>query len=376
MDWYLKCPLDVHGYPNFVFMTFMDGTYDVNRLDSIPATQNGLAILSYLKYWEFTGKTKPKVLEWARRTGDYLVRETLTPNRGAYPKFTRSTGYYMDFPLFRSAQGDSRYTRNTIQPDKGGIAGYALLRLYDATGDKASLRQALRNARLLAKNMRVGDATHSPWPFRVDSVTGEHWGERCGNTAYTLIEKGEAQFQPPRAALWQWIKQYLMTTPETPPQCLWVQFFEDYDMDNNRNSWAPLEMARYLSERKEKLDPEWKSMAEQLIQFSLRNFSNTRPGGVTIMGEQDDDKDPWGGACSKLGGVAALFYAAGGGEAYKDIAFRNLNWMSYFIDNDGCPAQKAEATNTRRGGWQEDCHTDVVHNFVDAMTAVPEWGHN
>ena len=91
------------------------------------------------------------------------------------------------------------------------------------------------------------------------------------------------------------------------------------------------------------------------------------------MGEQDDDKAPWGGACSKLGGVAALFYAAGGGEQYKEIAFRNLTWMIYFIDNDGGPAQQAEASNAVRGGWQEDCHTDVVHNFVDAMTAVPEW---
>ena len=26
------------------------------------------------------------------------------------------------------------------------------------------------------------------------------------------------------------------------------------------------------------------------------------------------------------------------------------------------------------GGWQEDAHTDVVHNFVDAMDAYPAWG--
>ena len=27
----------------------------------------------------------------------------------------------------------------------------------------------------------------------------------------------------------------------------------------------------------------------------------------------------------------------------------------------------------REGGWQEDCHTDVIHNFMDALKAVPEW---
>jgi hypothetical protein len=26
-----------------------------------------------------------------------------------------------------------------------------------------------------------------------------------------------------------------------------------------------------------------------------------------------------------------------------------------------------------RGGWQEDAHTDKIHNFVDAISAFPEW---
>ena len=380
MEWYLKCPVDEHGYPNFVFMTFMSGDYQVARMDSIPATQNGTAILSYLKWWAFKGKSDPRILDRARRMGDYLVKETLTPNKGAWPKFTRSTGYYLDFPLFRSSQGDSRYGRNVIEPDKGGIAGYALVKLYDATGDKRFLRQAVHNADVLARNMRPADATRSPWPFRVDSIVGgEGRGQRSGDMVYilrlfdTLIERGHRKYVIPRQALWNWIKEYQFNTSEEPDKCLWVHFFEDYDMDSNRNSWAPLEMARYLIERKEKLDPDWKADAEKLIQFALRHFSGTQPGGVTTMGEQDDDKKPWGGACSKIGGVAALFYAGGGGQQYKDMAFRNLNWMTYFIDNDGAPAQRAEATNAVRGGWQEDCHTDVIHNFADAMAAVPEW---
>jgi hypothetical protein len=189
-----------------------------------------------------------------------------------------------------------------------------------------------------------------------------------------LIENGHEKYQTPRDALWKWIKTYQIAAPEDAAKNLWVHFFEDYDLENNRNSWAPLETARYLIERKEKLDPDWKADAEKLIQFALKNFSTTRPGGVVLMGEQDDDKDPWGGGCSKLGGVAAMFYAAGGGEQYKEMAYRNLTWMTYFIDNDGCPCQKADNGRLRRGGWQEDCHTDVIHNFVDAIVAVPEWG--
>ncbi len=56
------------------------------------------------------------------------------------------------------------------------------------------------------------------------------------------------------------------------------------------------------------------------------------------MGEQDVDRRAWGGACSTLGGVAAMFYAAGGGDdEYRGMAYRNLNWVTYYIDSDGYP---------------------------------------
>jgi hypothetical protein len=56
--------------------------------------------------------------------GDYLVAETLTPGGGSYPRFTRSTGLRQQFPLAADcgSQSDRPYE---IEPDKGGIAGYA-----------------------------------------------------------------------------------------------------------------------------------------------------------------------------------------------------------------------------------------------------------
>ena len=93
MNWYLQCPVE-HGYPRFVWMTFMDGEHqaDPKRFDFIPSMQNGVGILSYLKYYNYTGRKNPKVLEFARYMGDYLVKESLTPDTGKYPRFTRSTG--------------------------------------------------------------------------------------------------------------------------------------------------------------------------------------------------------------------------------------------------------------------------------------------
>ncbi len=381
MEWYLNCPLDPHGYPVFVFTTFMNDAYQPYKLDIIPCTQDGMGILSYLKYWEYKERSDPRVLEWARKMGDYLVKETLTPDEGAYPRFTRSTGDNRDFPLKTASQGDAMYGVNVIEPDKGGLAGYALVLLYDATGERAYLDQAVHNADVLVKNMLTGTAARAPWPFRVDAITGQYWGERNGNMVFILrlfdelIARGRTENQAPRDALWAWIKTFQIPSPDARGENLWVDFFEDQTRPNNRTSWAPLEMARYLIEKKEALDPDWKHYAEKLIQFTLRYFSDWQPGGVITMGEQDVDMRAWGGACAKLGGVAALFYAAGGGEHYKEMALRNLTWMMYHIDADGCPTQvTGQHDPLKRGGWQEDCQTDVIHNFMDAIRAVPEWG--
>lgn len=379
MAWYLNCPIGTHDYPVFVYATFMDDRYRPTKTEIIPATQNGMGILSYLKYWEYGRRTNPKVLAWARKMGDYLVQEALTKDAGVYPRFTRATGHHTAFPIKKSSQGDEIFGRDVIEPDKGGLAGYALLKLFDATKDKRYFDQALQNARCLAATMRTGDATHSPWPFRVDSVAGKAWGERNGNMAFNLrlfdelSHRGQPEFQGPRDALWGWIRTFQIPAGDSRADSLWIQFFEDQTAEDNRTSWAPLEMARYLIERREALDPDWKAHADRLIQFALRHFSAPGPGGVTTMGEQDVDPQPWGGACSKLGGVAALFYAAGGGEKYREIAYRNLTWMAYHIDQDGCPTERTGDGIHLRGGWQEDCHTDVVHNFIDALQAVPEW---
>jgi hypothetical protein len=74
MNWYFACPYE-NGYPRFVVVTFMDGNYEAvaKREDFIPAMQNGMGIISYLKYYSWTGKSNPKSLEFARLMGDYLV---------------------------------------------------------------------------------------------------------------------------------------------------------------------------------------------------------------------------------------------------------------------------------------------------------------
>lgn len=375
MNWYLRCPIE-HGYPRFVWMTFMDGNYNPieRRPDFIPSMQNGMGIISYLKYYAFKGKQNPKVLAFARLMGDYLTQESLTPDTGKYPRFTRSTGWRGRFPQPADcgSQADKPYE---IQPDKGGIAGYALVLLYEETREEKYLRQALQNAKVLAANQTPGDAQHSPWPFRVDCRTGEGRGEVSGNMSYILrlfdklLDHNYAEFNEPRGKLWSWIKNYQLPNL-AKDGLLWVQFFEDHQEPDNRTAWAPLNLARYLLERKSALDPDWKEDSAALIDFVNRRFISIR-NGIAICGEQDYDRNPWGGILSNYGAVLAMYCAATGSQEYKAVAYQALNLCMYAVDDDGCP--RDSILKRDRGGWQEDAHTNKVHNILDAIAAFPEW---
>jgi hypothetical protein len=376
MRFYQQCPAD-HGYPRFVSVTFLNGdwTQQADRNDTIPATQDGMGIISYLKFHELRGKRDSAYLNTARAMGDYLVKEALTPDSGKYPRFPRSTGKRGNFPQPADcgSQADHQYE---IEPDKGGIVGYALMLLFDATGERKYLQQALQNARVLAANQLPGDASHSPWPFRTDYRSGEGRGPVSGNMTYilrlydALLAGGYKEFAAPRAALWQWIKAFQIPSAAANG-ALFAQFFEDHDTPTNRTAWAPLNLARYLLDKREALDPEWLEDSRILIEFVRGNFTH-KEFGVTVCHEQDEDKDAWGGVNSTYGAVLALYAKAAGSQELASEARQALNFTLYSIDDQGRPRDLFK--NPNLGGWQEDAHTDVIHNYVDALGTFPEWG--
>jgi hypothetical protein len=376
MNFYRQCPSE-HGYPRFIFATFLDVEWDPlpDRDDSIPSTQNGMGILSYLKYQDWCASEDLWYRQTACLMGDYLVKEALTPAQGIYPAFTRSTGRRDQFPQppDSGAQADRPYE---IEPDKGGIAGHALLMLFEATGARHYLAQALQNARVLAANQRPGDATRSPWPFRVDFRNGESRGPVSGNMTYILrlydglIDQGYEEFAGPRRALWQWIKTVQIPSAAADG-ALFAQFFEDHDTPTNRTAWAPLNLARYLLEGRESLDPDWLGDAGLLIEFVRRDFTHTE-FGITVCHEQDEDSNAWGGINATYGAVLALHAKATGSSRLAKEARQALDFTLYSIDEMGRPRDLHKSAAP--GGWQEDAHTDVIHNYVDALRAFPEWG--
>src|ERR1700692_1478862 len=82
---------------------------------------------------------------------------------------------------------------------------------------------------------------------------------------------GYTEFDNARKQLWSWITTYQL--PDlSKGGTLWDQFFEDHDEANDRTAWAPLNLARYLLEKKEKLDAAWRQHTHDLIEFVNKNF--------------------------------------------------------------------------------------------------------
>jgi hypothetical protein len=376
MNFYQQCPAD-RGYPRFVLATFLDGQWTPNpdRMDTIPATQNGMGILSYLKFHELRGRQDSRFLRTACAMGDYLMREALTPAGGRYPSFSRSTGKRDQFPLAADC-GSQSDRPHEIEPDKGGIAGYALVLLSQSAGERRYFEQGLQNARVLAANQKEGDASHSPWPFRADHRDGEGRGPVSGNMTYilrlydVLLKLGHEEFSAPRRSLWIWIKRHQIPNAAADGS-LYAQFFEDHDTPTNRTAWAPLNLARYLLEERELLNPDWRADCGALLEFVRRTFTHVE-FGITVCHEQDEDPQAWGGINSTYGAVAALYAQATASPALAAEARAALDFTLYSIDELGRPRDLAN--NPAPGGWQEDAHTDVIHNYVDALRAFPEWG--
>jgi hypothetical protein len=104
--------------------------------------------------------------------------------------------------------------------------------------------------------------------------------------------------------------------------------------------------------------------------FVRANFTH-REFGVNVCHEQDEDKQAWGGVNSTYGAVLAMYAKAERSPILASEARQALNFTLYSIDEQGRPRDLA--LSNQPGGWQEDAHTDVIHNYVDALSAFPQW---
>ena len=380
MSWYATACADVGGYPLLASATHYgsDCTPEHNK-EVIAAFQDGTAILSYLAWDGYNGHRDPHLLETARAFGDYLVDEDVTPDEGVWPSVFHSTGKQLAFPQAPDCgyNADGSYQ---IEPDKLGVAGYALAKLSAATGEPRYATAALHNATVLAANLATPDGSTSPWPFRVDWRDGTLKGgvvpePISGNMSYNLrlfdvlIASGHTELQAPRDRLWAWMRDVQIPNAAASGS-LWAEFFEDWFIQKNRNAWAPLATASYLMERHAALDPDWIRHADTLLRFVEGSFVDVN-NGFPVCIEQDRDRKPFGGILSTYAAAEARWAAFTGDAGRRARAYMATALLIQSIGGDGCPDDRA--LNGGCGGWQEDAHTDRVHNIMAVLEAFPDW---
>jgi hypothetical protein len=331
------------------------------------------------RLYPYTGD--PRTITFLTSFVDYELENGLTPEGYAWSQVP----YASANPGVKRYTGWSELGEDYIEPHVVGEDGYGYLRLYEMTGNTKYLRAAIRCADALAKNLKPGDADHSPWPVRLWARDGKAEGRPMGPYSANVIEpimlfdelirlgQGDvAGYTRVRAEAWDWFVKYPLA------HNVWVGYFEDtVPSMENMNQVIPLEFARYVLLHPEK-DPQWREHARQLIEWvkTTPKWPKYIVHGATVTTEQGNGINfccnPPNQCCdshtSRLAAVEAIYFAKTGDESYRDAAFRSYNWVSYF---QGMSAGAHAPFSTQ--WWFTDQYADGPRRLMDAFWAVPEW---
>ena len=282
--------------------------------------------------------------------------------------------------------GDMRAGKDFLQPDKAGSFGAELLTLYKITGNDKYLNAATAIADSLAVHARPGDAADSPWPFRVNAVTGAvHKSTRKDGTTVTasytsnwtptlrlfdgliaLHHGNTSQYEKCTRLVIAWLKQYPLRTNK------WGPFFEDIPTEEYSDTEINADtMAAYILEHPE-WDSRWKEQAHGILQWSYATFANHEfsKWGVTVINEQTAYRVPGNSHTSRHASVELLYCEKTADCTSKEDAIRRLNWATYTVDVDG------KNRYPRDDIWLTDGYGDYVRHYLRAMAAAPELAPN
>lgn len=348
-----------------------------------------MALSSWNLLYDYTGDEL--ILENMKCIADYYLAHSLSPPESAWPD--------LPFPyntIIHSGEydGDMILGKDYLQPDKGGSFGFELLKLYKITGDVKYLDAAIKMANTLAAKVHTGDNDHSPWPFKVNALTGEAgslvdlkvWYEGMSEdvnktlaeqkrSVYTtnwtgtlelfsgLIKLGKGNTNAYRKAFntaLNWLKRY----PEKTNK--WGPFFEDVPgwSDTQINAMT---YAMYILEHPE-LDTAWETTVKNIIQWVHNELEDKRyiKYGVITTDEQTAYRQPGNSHSSRQASVELMYWEKTGDTTYIQNAVRELNWATYMVDFDGKNFYPTNAV------WMTDGYGDYVRHYLRAMAAAPQ----
>jgi hypothetical protein len=396
---------DGQTHPAFYFYSFFivgSVPFQPAAYKHNPAGLYSMIIDSALAYYPYSGDAE--AIGLATKVLDYDLAYGLTKDEGAWPQVPYASAepgaavYQGAAEGLENGSGDGT---GYIEPDKVGEWGYSVLRLYEQTGNPRYLAAARHAAVALARNIRLGDASHSPWPFRVHALdnvtltpahpmTGATSDEYCADVIGPirlldeLVRLGigdQPLFQRARQIAWSWLMEYPMQNGQ------WANYFEDIPThplpdgtryrlgisNTNVNQYAPMETARYLIEHPE-LDSNWMADSQHLLNWVERFFAHNQYGANAI-GEQAAYNYPMGSHTARYASVSAM-YSEKGVESPVWNAFMNAQasfaWASYMLNADGSVTTGPDP-HIASESWFSDGYGDYVRHFLAGVGAYPRW---
>jgi hypothetical protein len=330
-------------------------------------------------FYQYTGDKR--ALEIVTKMANYAINHGTSASDFAWPDFPYTTTNAGD-TVFRGFTSAKRLVLHEVQVDHAGDMGHTYYRLYLYTGNEKFKRAAIHVADALARYARVGSASQSVWPYRVvmsdgriTAQYGANW-MGCYSLLDDLTKAGLGNTAAYRSALSKardFILKYPMKTG------YWTDGHTDTDVnsDTYKSNMSASNAALYLFDHPE-FDPEYKTDIPDLIQWTEKNFVHrTVPGepstqwGANIVGEQDGFLPKMDYQTARYAAECARWYAISGDAAYKEKAFRSLNWVTYCSDSNGLAFESPLSKGVT--SWWSDCYGEGPRMFYYALAAIPEW---
>lgn len=380
---FVAIPPAAHGHPAYFTSSMFDGaTFAPAGWVHNPTGLAAMLLRASIRYRAYAGDERP--LQRARALADHILAHGLTAEDDAWSRvpYASADAGSLDY----RGGDDTRYCADKtpcgrgdgvgfLEPDKVGELGHALLLLHEATSEGAYLAAAKRCADALAKHVRKGDGSASPWPFRVDAKTGAHVREPWGTNvifAIALFDELERigvadhAHRTARDLAWTWLLEYPLRDHT------WQGYFEDIPIyekpGTNPNQYSAGETARYLLAHPER-DPEWRRHVESILAWIAKTFAS-REHGAEVLSEQLADMAKMGSHTARFASIVALLYEKTGDSSLRARAFRSFSWATYCMNDEGVVKV---GPDDREGYWFSDGYGDYLPHFLDGMAAVPAW---
>jgi hypothetical protein len=302
-----------------------------------------------------------------------------------------------------------------LETDKIGEMGLAYVYFYELTGERKYLDAGIKCADQLAKHVRPGDATHTPWQWRLEGKSGavidkeEYGGLVAASVRFfdELIKIGEgdtANYKRARDTAWEWVLKNPLNK-DSDAYDNWNGYYEDVEKDTvNQNDMDSIVTAYYILSQEDPstVDKSWREDVGHLLDRSRELLGRgpffgawaideqLRPdGGLTGAPSEETTyvtaRGPLfrtysRGCCSRAGlvcrtsqwgAVNAMYFAKTHDGQAREDAYRSLNYATYFAESDG--KINCCGLDFKGSYWFEDGYSDAGRSFMWALGAVPDF---